>query len=110
VPTTTASQKRKVNPKGPVVVSAAMVSQLTCLSLLGVDPRRYLDHVVPLCTGHVVPLGKLRLIPLDRAVDALRSLSVDESTASDHHPVDIVEGVTADTLLARLGRTRASAR
>jgi len=94
--------KRSVKPRAPVAIAPAMVSQLNCEPLLAVDPRRYLDLVLPLCKGHVIPVGKLRLVPLDVAVDALRGLTVygdDEAPPAD----DPRQPETAEAVLAALG-------
>lgn len=97
--------KRALKPRATVAAYAAFVSQLTSLLLLGVDPRRYLDLVVPLCRGHVTELGKLRLIPLDVAVEALRSLANAEPAAPVADTDD--EAPTRDAILARIGRCAA---
>lgn len=100
-----ARRKRALRPRPPVPVAAAMVSQLTALALLGVDPRRYLDLVIPKCSGHVTALGKLRLVPLDIAVAKLSELAAgdgapisDEANEVDDQPT------TAAGVLAALGR------
>ncbi len=70
---------RALKPRAAVALAASFVSQLTCLVLLGIDPRRYLDVLVPRCRG-VVHVGRLRLVPLDVAVEALRGLAADVDT------------------------------
>jgi hypothetical protein len=98
---------RNLKPRAPVVVSAASVSQLTCLALLGVDPRRFLDVLIPRCSN-VAKLGRLRLVPLEDAVEGLRTLAVDDSESADE-AVEPSEGQpeSADEVLAALGMERA---
>jgi hypothetical protein len=97
---------RARRPREPVHVAAAMVSQLTCTALLGIDPRRYLDALIPLCKGDVTPLGRLRIVPLDIAVAALRRLAVTD--AGEEAPARVErQPETADEVLAALGLERA---
>lgn len=99
---------RKVRPRPAVALRASFVSQETSLQLLGVDARRYLDLVVPLCKGAVVSLGKLRLVPLDDAEAALRGLASNDSTSSevDDDDVRVGQPETVDAVLAAIGRVR----
>ncbi|HSY22819.1 MAG TPA: hypothetical protein VK841_11925 [Polyangiaceae bacterium] len=98
--------KRTPRPRAVVSVTAAMVSQLTCLQLLGVDPRRYLDEVVPRCKGDVTSLGQLRIVPLDIAVAALRRLALTDQ--GEEAPARVErQPETADEVLAALGLERA---
>ena len=86
-----------------------MVSQLTALSLLGVDGRRFLERVVPLCGGHVVPLGNLRLVSLDVAEAALHAIADagDDVQAAEDGVGDLDEQPdTLDAVLAHVGRRR----
>jgi hypothetical protein len=98
--------KRELRPRAPVVVRPTHVSQLTCEAVLGIDPRRYLEVLVPHC-AHVATVGKLRIISLEDAEEALRALSKSsaEPAATDNAVED--EGpATADEFLSRLGRRR----
>lgn len=102
---------RTLKPRTPIAVQAAFVSQENCAALLGVNPRRFLEHVVPLCGGHVVKLGKLRLVPLDVAIAKLRALAssddvegIDLTRDDDDDP----QPQTADDVLRALGKTRAA--
>jgi hypothetical protein len=80
---------RPIRPRAPIVAAAQFVSQLTCLVLLGVDPRRFLDLVVPVCRPDVVRVGRLRLVPLEVAVQAIRSMTTeDEGAEPDDHDDD----------------------
>jgi hypothetical protein len=106
---------RQLRPRQPVAVAAAYVSQLTCLQLLGIDARRYLETVVPRCKGDVVPLGKLRLVPLDVAVLRLRELAASDDdehrgVAADASEVDVEaeddQPTSVDAVLRRLGKER----
>jgi hypothetical protein len=96
--------ERRVRPRAPVAVAAAYVSQLTSLQLLGVDPRRYLDVVVPACRPEVAHVGKLRLVELARAVEALRAMAPE----TDERPATIEDEdrqpETAAEVLAALGK------
>jgi hypothetical protein len=100
--------KRAVKPRAPVVVRPAHVSQLNCEAILGIDPRRFLELLVPRC-AHVSIVGKLRVISVEDADDALRSLATDSSelaaTEVDVNGDDDEIG-TADDVLRRLGRRR----
>lgn len=108
---TSPPRRRKLRPRAPVAIAAAMVSQLNCEALLGMDSRRYLDLLLPICKGAVVRLGKLRLIPLDVAVARLRALStvapVDAPVAGDGDDQDQdPQPESADAFLASIGRRR----
>jgi hypothetical protein len=94
-----APRKRALRPRASLTVSAAMVSQLTCLALLGVDARRYLDVVVPACRPDIIYLGKLRLIELARAVEALRSMVVECADGDEERQPE-----TANDVFRALGR------
>jgi hypothetical protein len=100
---------RTLRPRAAVAVRPEFVSQLTSLSMLGIQPRLFLERVVPLCGGAVVRLGKLRLVALDTVVDALQKLALSSDAGA---PADVVseddddEITSADAFLARLGRRR----
>jgi hypothetical protein len=92
-----------------VALRASFVSQETSLQLLGVDSRRYLELVVPLCKGAVVSLGKLRLVPLDDAEAALRRLAANDGASGEEGCDEERDGgqpETVDAVLAALGRVR----
>jgi len=101
------STRRHLKPRAPLTVAAAMVSQLTCLVLLGIDPRRYLELLLPLCAGQVTALGKLRLVPLDVAVAKLGELATDcdlnigIAPENDHGDDD--QPTSVNDVLARVG-------
>ena len=91
----------------PVVVRAAFVSQENCRELLGIDARRFLELLLPLCTGHVTPLGKLRLVPLGVAEDRLQAHARDGDPTGDDDQRELEpQPETADEVLAMLGRRR----
>ena len=96
-----------MRPHAPVVTAAQFVSQLSCAALLGVDPRRFLDVVVPLCRPDVVHVGKLRLIEVARAVDVLRGMVAGDGaegpTTDEDEPG---QPETAEEVLAALGLER----
>ena len=100
--------RRVIRPRGVVPLAAVFVSQETCLAVLGVDARRYLELVVPLCKGDVSAIGKLRLVPLDVAEAAIRALAKagDNETDDGAAAVDPGEPRTVDEVLARLGWER----
>ena len=95
---------RTIRPTAPVAVTPCFVSQTTSLAVLGIDPMRYLDHLLPLCRDHIVRVGKLRLLPLHIAVDALRSLA--DSPEVDIAPDGPSQPETADSVLEALGLER----
>jgi hypothetical protein len=102
---------RALRPRAPTAVAPATVSQLTCAAVLGVDPRRYLDLVVPRLAGRVAHVGRLRVARVDDVLAALAELaSVNtDGTASaealtEH---DESEPQNADQFLAALGRRSA---
>lgn len=99
--------ERRLRPRQPLALAAATVSQLTCLSLLGVDPRRYLDHLVPLCGDEIARLGRLRVVPMDVAVEALRRLAARGEGPADDEFEDTDEPRSVDDVLAQIGRERA---
>jgi hypothetical protein len=98
-------KRRNMRPPPPVPVQPAFVSQLTCLALLGIDPRRYLDALVPRCHGSVALVGKLRLLPLEVAVAALRRAEPDDGEQDDNVARER-QPETAAEVLAALGRRR----
>lgn len=104
--------KRPVTPRPPVALRAAFVSQENCFAVLGVDPRRYLDRVVPLCRGHVVALGKLRLTPLDVAEEKLREVAAAQSSeaagAECGEDKDPDQPASINDVLRAVGRARTS--
>jgi hypothetical protein len=111
--------KRPTKPRPPVALRASFVSQENCFAVLGVDPRRYLERVVPICQGHVIALGKLRLTPIDVAEEKLREMaaapSVDASAPdSDEHQDDDDEDEgqprSVNEVLRAVGRARAPSR
>lgn len=106
------STRRKLKLRPPIAVQPVFASQLNCEQLLGVNSRRYLDIFLPLCAGHVIPLGKLRLVPLEVAVDALRSMAIaDGSPAVDAGDSDDDDlPVTAEQVRRRMGRELVGAR
>jgi hypothetical protein len=105
-----APKPRAMKPRQPVAVAAVYVSQLTCLPLLGVDARRFLDVLVPKCAGDVVAIGRLRLVPLDVAVSRLRELAAEsnehDDQADDKHE-ELGLPTTAAGVFAALGRRSA---
>jgi hypothetical protein len=103
---------RNLQPRPAVVIRPAFVSQETCLQVLGVDARRYLELVLPACAGQVTRLGKLRLVPLDAAEVALRALAAAgddvDGAAVDaaEHEEAVRQPQTVDEVLAAVGRRR----
>lgn len=100
--------KRPLRQRPRVVVASVLVTQLNCEAVIGVNARRYLEIVVPLCNGHVVSLGKLRAIPVDVVLEKLRSRAIDdtgktEPTFDDHEQFD-----TPDAVLARIGMRKSA--
>ncbi len=97
------------DPNPAPALAPALVSQLTSIAILGIDERRFLDRVVPLCRPHVTRFGKLRLIPIDVAVAKLRELAdgdeaVNPTVAANDGAAS--EPRTVDEVLARVGHRR----
>ena len=97
--------------RAPIMVRSAYVSQENCRELLGVDARRFLELVVPLCAGHVTPLGKLRLVPLDVAEERLHARARhqepdDGESVDDDHDDDAPQPESMDEVLAAIGKRR----
>lgn len=102
------STPRRMRPRAPIVVAAAYVSQLTSAPLLGIDARRFLDVLVPACRPDVIHVGKLRLVELARAVEALRAMATENDDSSTETEHDDDQPATADQVLAALGMERVS--
>lgn len=105
----TAPRQRK--PRPPVVVRPSFVSQDSSPALLGLCARKFLDVLVPRCTGDIVRVGRTVLVPLDVAEAALRALSTDgddhiEPTAND----ETVTPTSVDAVLASVGMRRSAGR
>jgi hypothetical protein len=108
--------KRELRPKPDVGVTPATVSQLTSLAALGIDERRFLEQVVPLCRS-VAKVGRLRVVPVAEALRALEKLApADEAPTRDvsgQAPSvaktgedEAIDFASPDEVLARLGRRR----
>jgi hypothetical protein len=82
-----------------------MISQLNVEPLFGINDRRFLDDVVPRCRPHVIELGRLRLVPVDVMVEALRGIAPAEGprTNDEVTMVDDDQPTTAAGVLERLG-------
>jgi len=110
--------KRATKPRPPVALRASFVSQENCFAVLGVDPRRYLERVVPLCRGHVIALGKLRLTPIDVAEEKLRDMaatpsadvSVPDGDEDQDDDEDEGQPRSVNEVLRAVGRARAPSR
>lgn len=88
-----------------VIVAAALVTQINCEAVLGIDARRYLERVLPLCRGHVISIGKLRAVPVAVALAKLQELP------SSDEPTPLVledEPTSADDVLRRIGMRRSA--
>lgn len=96
---------RALRPRDPIVIAAVLVSQENCLAVIGVNPQRYLEKIVPLCAGHVAELGKLRIIPVAVVLDAVRRLA-SMRTNDAAIDVEIADEHTTDSLLASVGMRR----
>jgi hypothetical protein len=107
---------RNVKQQPDVAATAMVVSQLNCQPLLGIDDRRYLEQLLPLCKGHVAPLGRLRLVPVAVAMAAIAKLAASTSASNEERDEITIEEQdddnaprTADEALARLGVRKRSA-
>lgn len=92
----------------PPAIVPLMVSQKTVESIFGVDPRRFLelvrDHAADLCPTKV---GKLRIVSVSRLHALLDRLASSEVVGPALASAS-VEPETADDVLSRIGRRRAS--
>ena len=97
---------RTMRARGPVAVSPSHVSQLTCLAVAGIDPRRYLD----LLGAHPeVPrsaVGRLRIVTLEdlRGLYARLAATATAETLADVDDDD--QPRDADDVLRSLGLRR----
>lgn len=100
---------RKLRPREPIAPMPVLITQINCKAVIGVDERRYLEQVVPLCKGHVASVGKLRAVPVGVVLDVMARLAASEGAhvqdSSDDDSDDAP--TTADEVLARLGMKRA---
>jgi hypothetical protein len=96
---------RVLKKRAPVAIAPVMISQLNSEPGIGVDHRRFLDQVVPLCRPHVMAVGRLRIVPLEVALDALQQmvLSGDSDPPADDHADVPAQPETEDAVLAELG-------
>jgi hypothetical protein len=61
--------------EAPLIVRASFVSQETCLAVLGIKTRKFLEVLVPLCGRNVIRVGRTVLVPIDVAEAALLDLA-----------------------------------
>jgi len=100
--------KRELKVRAPVVVRPSHVSQLNCEATIGIDPRRFLEVLLPHC-AHVATVGKLRVVLVEDADEALRELSKSSAEpAAVEEAVDDDGPQDADDFLRRLGRRRSA--
>ena len=93
---------RTLKARPAIAMRASFVSQENTRELLGIDARRFLERVVPLCRPSVTALGKLRLVPIDVAEEAIRRLaSAEVETSTDG---DDPQPETAAAVLSALGK------
>jgi hypothetical protein len=78
---------------------------LNCEATLGIDPRRFLEVLVPHC-ANVATVGKLRVVSIEDADEALRSLAKSSAESAATEDADADEDLTTDQFLAKLGRRR----
>jgi hypothetical protein len=97
--------KRPIKPRPPMVVRPSFVSNETCLTVLGMIPRKFLETIVPKCAG-VTRVGRTVLVEIDEAERVVRDLGV---TVNDMEPTeDTGQPMTEAEVLADLGLERAS--
>ena len=97
--------KRRFKPRSPIVVRPSFVSNETCLTVLGLVPRKFLETIVPKCVG-VTRVGRTVLVDIDEAERVVRDLGV---TANDTETTqDTRQPMTEAEVLAELGLERAS--
>jgi hypothetical protein len=97
--------KRRLKPRQPMVVRPSFVSNETCLTVLGLVPRKFLEVVVPRCRD-VTRVGRTVLVDLDEAERVVRDLG---DTANDAATTeDTRQPTTEAEVLAELGLERAS--
>lgn len=97
----------KRTPRSPQLVAPVLVTQLNCEAVIGVNERRYLESVLPLCEGHVIEIGKLRAVPVDVL---LEKLSARVALVAERPSVERTapQPTSADDVLADLGLRRSA--
>jgi hypothetical protein len=99
--------ERKTRPRPPIVTAPLSITQLNCLPLTGIDPRRFLEFTAT----HRVPrtrIGKLVCVDAEDFRRAIHQHGVVD--AHDDRPAFVREErqpETVDEVLALIGRRRA---
>ncbi len=102
--------KRNIRPREPISVAPATVTQLTCLAILGIDPRRWLE-IVAKWNVRRARVGKLVVVALPTMLEALAAHAAEAADDSPTDDEDDGQPQTADAVLAAIGcrRTRGAA-
>jgi hypothetical protein len=102
---------RKLRPRDPVATMPVTVTQLTCMPILGIDARRFLDFVASSKVPHA-KIGRLRVVDVVVMREHLaRASSVAADAPGDQVDDDDLDEddaapETPDGVLARIGRRR----
>jgi hypothetical protein len=91
----------------PIPIRPVAVSQMTCLSVVGLAPRQFLDL---LGAHREIPrarLGRLRVVRVADLEAAIDRLSASGQPAPEADELDDEAPATVDAMLERLGRRRA---
>jgi hypothetical protein len=97
--------KRALKPRPPIAVAAVVVSQLNCLQVLGIDPRRYLEFVAAQRIRRS-RVGKLVCVEAEVFVSALRAIAIEDDVEAARVDSEEDEGMSVDEVLASVGRRR----
>lgn len=103
-----AAVKRQTKPRLGIAPAPVAISQLNCVQVVGIDPRRYLELLVahPEVPRSVV--GKLRVVAVEDFTSLLVALRFSRPLATDIvEDADDETPTTADAVLAELGLRRA---
>jgi hypothetical protein len=104
------SKRRHMRARPALIVRPLFVSQETAFAVLGITPRKFLESVVPMCTGFVVRVGRSALVPADVAEEALRGRATrtgsEDPELTTHLEDADGELQTADEILRVIGRKR----
>jgi hypothetical protein len=102
-----APRKRALSAKPALAVRPLTVTPDTAFTILGITPRVFRERLVPHCRDVAYVTPRTPLVPLDEVERVLRDLAVRDgavAAANDDDRDD--EPMTADAVLARLGRRR----
>lgn len=98
------NERRKTKPAVPIAPAPLSVSQLNCLALVGIDPRRWLELLLAHAEVPRSAVGKLRVVAVDDLRMLLAALACTKDAADVIDPVeDDDQPTSAGDVLSRLG-------